>query len=229
MTRLPLGLLAAAVLAAPSTSLAAQTIDERLGSRVAPETAALVRQLAAVAAERGLPADPLVQKAIEGGAKAVPADRVAAALRGLLAQLDGSASALRGAGFDPPDTVAIAAGGFALNAGLGTDEVRELAAAAGEAGAAVTLRVAGTLAALGVPAADVVQLVGTALRAGQSPGELLALPGRVQAEVARGATPAQAAGGLARAAAAGASGPGRRGPPPTRPAPPPRPPAPPRP
>jgi hypothetical protein len=208
-----------AMLALVPAALAGQSIDERLGARVPRETAALVRELAASAAARGLPADPIVQKAIEGSVKAVPADRVAGALREVLTQLELSAAALRGAGMDPPDTIIVAAGAFAINTGLDASQVRELARAGPATGAAVTLRVAGTLAALGVPAADVVQLVATALGAGQAPADLLALPARVQAAMARGQTPAQAAAGLARAAAAS----GRRGPPPTRPTPPPRP------
>lgn len=221
MTRSVAMLVLCAALAAAPRALAAQhTIDERLGSRVSPEIAALVRQLADQAASRGLPADPLIQKAIEGSAKGVPADRVSAALRGVMAQLDVSAAALRTAGLEPPDTILIAAGAFALNAGLGAADVTQLTQDNGSA--AVALRVAGTLAALGVPAAEVVELVTASLQAGHSPADLLALPARVQAEVARGATPAQAAAGMARAAGA----PGRRGPPPTRPTPPPRPPHP---
>jgi hypothetical protein len=213
--------LVAALAAAP---LRAQAIDERLGGRVPPEIAALVRELAAEASARGLPVDPLIQKAIEGSAKAVPADRVAVALRAVLGHLDQSAAALRQAGLDAPDTVVIAAGAFALNAGLGAADIPHLAAGGSPA---VTLRVAGTLRAIGVPAADVVELITAELQSGGSTAELLRLPAQVRAEVGRGATPAQAAAGLARAAAAGA--PGRRGPPPTRPTPPPLPVPPPRP
>ncbi len=74
------------------------------------------------------------------------------------------------------------------------------------------LRVSGTLSALGVPAAEVVALVTETMRAGRSPADLLALPARVQAEVARGATPAQAAAGLARAAEARSNAPGQNRP-----------------
>jgi len=206
--------LLALCLACAATPLGAQQgVAARLEGRVPPEVVALVQQLAADAAARGLPVDPLVQKAIEGGAKGVPADRVAAAVRGVAAQLDAAATALRQGGLTSPDTGAIATGAFALNAGLGGKEISELARAGGSAySAAVTLRVAGTLAALGVPAAETVALVSAAIRAGQPPAELLALPARVQAEMARGVAPAQAAAGLARAAASPSHG----GPPPSR-------------
>jgi len=74
---------------------AQQDVAARLAGRVPPEIAALVQQLAADAAARGLPVDPLVQKAIEGGAKGVPADRVASAVRAVAAQLDAAAVALQ--------------------------------------------------------------------------------------------------------------------------------------
>lgn len=188
--------------------LGAQDVSARLAGRVSPEVAALVEQLARSAAERGLPVDPLIQKAIEGSAKGVPADRVAIAVRAVATQLDAAAAALRQGGLTPPDTHMIAAGAFALNAGLRERDLAELARAGGSP--AATLRVAGTLAALGVPPGQTVALVKASIRAGRPAAELLALPAQLQAEVARGNTPAQAAAGLARAAAASS----RRGPPP---------------
>src|SRR5207237_361602 len=70
-----------------------------------------------------------------------------------------------------------------------------------------TLRGAATLAALGVPAKQTVQLVEGMISDGRTPGDLLGLPGEVQAQVARGATPAQAAAGLSHGG--GNSPPGR--------------------
>ena len=211
---------------------AQQTIAERLTGRVPSEIAALVQELGSAAASRGLPVDPLIQKAIEGSAKAVPAERVASAIRGVVAQLDTAAAALRNAGVATPlDTLEIAAGGFAITAGLRGRDIAELARTGRPTpDVIVGLRVAGTLAAMGVPPEESVKLVGTSLRAQQAPGEMLALPGRVQSEMARGATPAQAAAGLARAAAAQSrhGPPPDRGPPPGH-GPPPRPSAPPHP
>ena len=121
------------------------------------------------------------------------------------------------------DTLVIAAGGFAVTAGLSGHDITALA----RTGASVTaltvgLRVAGTLAAMGVPSAENIGLISTKLRSGQPADDLLLVPANVQAEIARGATPAQAAAGLERAAAAQA----RRGPPPVHPTHPPHPPAP---
>jgi len=204
------GLAFTAAVAAPLS--AQQEIQERLANRVPPAVAAIVQQLGAAAAARGLPIDPLIQKAIEGSAKGIPADRVATAVRVVAEQLDTAAAGLRDGGLATPDTVAIAAGGFAINAGLSGRQIAELARAAARSEVAVALRVAGTLAALGVPPAETVALVNASLHAGQQPADLLELPGKVRAEMARGVTPAQAAAALARAAAAQ----GRAGPPPRR-------------
>lgn len=213
----PAAILIALLLAAPPIA-AQDAVDARLAGRVPPEVAAVVRELAAAAAARGLPIDPLVQKAIEGAAKGVPADRVTAALRVVAAQLEAAAGALREGGLAQADTEAIAAGAFGLHAGLGREDIARLARADGPV--AVALRVAGTLTAMGVPAGDAVALVIAVLVAGRAPGDLVALPARLQAEIGRGATPAQAAAGLTRAADAGGRG---RGAPPVRPAPPARP------
>ncbi len=186
-----------------AAGLAAQgSVAARLSGRVSPEVVAAVRGMVDSAAARGLPVELLVQKALEGGAKGVPADRVIAAVRALAGELDASAGALHSAGLAAPDGDAIEAGAFALTAGLKEGQVRELARASrAPFGAAATLRVAALLAALGVPAQETVALVRRTVEKGQAPTDLLDLPGRVQSEMARGETPAQAAAGLARAPA----------------------------
>ncbi|SRR6266446_1703363 len=204
-----------ALLAIPLTVLSMQqgadsAIAQRLAGRVPPQLASLVTDLGTAAAGRGLPVDPLIQKAIEGSAKGVPADRVAAALHVIVMHLDTAAAALRDGGLSS-DTLAIAAGEFAISAGLSGSDITALARTGANAAAlTVGLRVAGTLAALGVPPAEDIGLVSVELRAGEPASDLLLLPANVQAEMAKGATAAQAAAGLARAAAAQA----RHGPPP---------------
>lgn len=216
------------LLAVPLTLLSLQqggAIAQRLAGRVSPEIASLVEELGTAASARGLPIDPLIQKAIEGSAKGVPADRVTTAVRLVVTQLDTAAAALREGGL-VGDTLAIAAGAFAITAGLSSSDITALARTGANAPAlTVGLRVAGTLAALGVPPAEDIGLVSLTLRSGEPAANLLLLPAHVQSEMARGVTPAQAAAGLARAAAAQA----RRGPPPGRGQPPPHPPAPPHP
>ncbi len=200
MKALGLALLAAAAL---PLGLGAQAdVVARLQGRVPPAVVRAVQDIAVSAAARGLPVDPLIQKAIEGGAKRVPEDRVIAAVRALAARLDEAAGALRDGGIGTPGPEVIEGGAYALSAGLGAAQVRDLVrASAPPYDPAVTLRVAATLAALGVPANQTIQLVQAMIDSGRAPGDLLNLPSEVQAGVARGATPAQAAAGLARGSA----------------------------
>jgi hypothetical protein len=216
------------ILTMPLTLLSLQQgIAQRLAGRVSPDVAALVEQLGTEGSARGLPVEPLIQKAIEGSAKRIPDDRVATAIRLVATQLDAAATALRDGGLDS-DTLAIAAGAFAITAGLSGNDITALARVGAPPQAlTVGLRVAGTLAALGVPQADNIALVSATLRSGKPAADLLVLPAQVQSEIANGKTPAAAAAGLSRAAAAQA----RRGPPPGRGRgnPPPHPPTPPHP
>ena len=212
----------ATLLVIPLTLLGMQQQDSiaaRLAGRVSPDIATLVERLGTAAATRGLPVDPLIQKAIEGGAKGVPSERVATAVRWVAMQLDTAAAALREGGV-ATDTLVIAAGEFAISAGLSNHDITALArTGASVAALTVGLRVAGTLAAMGVPSAENIGLISAKLRSGQSAADLLSVPARVQAEISRGVTPAQAAAGLERAAAAQA----RHGPPPVHPTHPPHP------
>jgi len=196
-TGLVLALIAATGLA---RALAAQDVAARLDGRVAPEVRQAVRAIAADATAHGLPVEPLVQKAIEGGAKGVSAERVIAAVRAVAARLADAADALRAADIAAPGAEVVEAGADALNAGLNAGQVRELTLASRPPyDPAVTLRVAATLAALGVPPKQTLSLVLGMISAGRAPGDLLALPSQVEAGVAAGETPPQAAAGLARA------------------------------
>lgn len=192
------------VLAVVPGALAGQDVAKQLDGRVSPAVRQAVVTIAADAAARGLPVEPLVEKAIEGGAKGVPADRVIAAVRALAGRLGDAMSALRAAGVVAPSGDVVEGGADALNAGLTSGDVRDLVRVSRPPyDPSLTLRVAATLVALGVPPDQALRLVNAMITAGRSPGDLLTLPAEVQAGVGRGATPGQAAAGLARAAAAG--------------------------
>ena len=195
-------LLSLAVVIAPGLT-AQGDVATRLAGRVPPAVAAGVSALVDSARARGLPATPLIDKALEGAVKGVPADRILPAVHTVLDQLDASASALRGTGAPAPGDDAVEAGAFALAAGLTPGDVGEIARSADRSHpTAVALQVAGALAALGVPRTETVGLVRAALRSGRPVGDLVSLPGQVQAAIVRGSPPAAAAAGLERAAAA---------------------------
>src|SRR6266550_4550592 len=129
-----------------------------------------------------------------------------AAVRALADQLAAAAAALGSGGQTDVDVVE--GGAYALGAGLGVKQVQQLARASHPPyDAALTLRVAATLAALGVPPTSTVDLLQGVISAGRPPSEVLDLPGEVQAGVAQGATPAQAAQGLGHTPARSPAGP----------------------
>jgi hypothetical protein len=165
---------------------------------VSPEVARVVTGIADSAARRGLPVDPLYRKAVEGGAKGVPDERIVMAVRTVATQLAQAAEAVRAAGVTP-EPEAVEAGGYAINAGLTPKDVTVLAESSRLPNSlAASLRSSGTLVALGVPAAQAVSLVQQWLQAGRSPTEVLLLPQQLQAAMARGAPPAQAAAEVGR-------------------------------
>jgi len=174
--------------------LMAQDVGARLDGRVPPDVRRAVQDIAADAAAHGLPTEPLVQKAIEGGAKRVPAERLIAAVRALAARLAGAAEAVHEGGLVTPKADVVEGGADGLSAGLAAGHVSELVRAShAPYDPALVLRVAATLAALGVPPKQTVQLVEGMIKDGKSSSDLLGLPGEVQADVADGATPEQAA------------------------------------
>ena len=194
-----MGLLAAALFTAP---LNAQGTDVtvQLAGRAPASVIRVVQALADSAVRAGVPDAPLVQKALEGSAKNVPPERVIVALHALFRREVTALAALRRGGLAAPASADIDGAVFALSAGLADSDVSSITHAGdGTYAAASTLRVAGTLAALGVPAGGTVQLVSLALAQGISPGELATFPGSVEAAMAHGGTPGQAAAGLARA------------------------------
>ncbi|MGE5760167.1 MAG: hypothetical protein ACM37V_07385 [Gemmatimonadota bacterium] len=183
--------------------VAQEDVAARLQGRVPPAVATAVSALIDTARARGLPGTPLVDKALEGAVKGVPAERIVPAVRTVLDQLNASANALHDAGIANPSDQAVEAGAFAIAAGMTVSDVAAIAGTANQGHpAAVALQVAGALAALGVPRPEAVGLVRAEIQSGRPLGDLVSLPGQVQAAMAGGALPAAAAAGLERAAAA---------------------------
>ncbi len=92
------------LLALLATPLAAQAVQDRLEGRVPVEAIPTVDSLARVAAQEGLPSEPLVQKALEGGAKHVSTTRLVAAVQVTLGQLRDGRDLLVRAGDEAPVT-----------------------------------------------------------------------------------------------------------------------------
>lgn len=171
---------------------------ERAKAALSPAAAQALDRAVTAARDRGLPTDPLVDKALEGVAKGIPAERVVAVVQQLADQL-GRAQALlgRAAAATPADVAAVA---DALRRGVPDAAVRDLRADA-KAGEPVALAIH-TLADLldrGVPVDIAVDVIGAWRGRGAKPDELREIPAAVERLIREGALPAQAGAAVASA------------------------------
>jgi hypothetical protein len=202
-------ILVAALAGAAAPLVAQQPVSAALAGHVPDAVVHAVQVYADSATALGLPTRPLVNKALEGGVKSVPAERIIAAVGQVLGQLSEAADALRAAGANGPDVVE--AGAFALSAGLEAGDITTVARSVGRNyPAATALRVAGTIAALGVPRAEATALVQVTVNAGQSVADLVNLPNRVQELMSHGTPAVKAAADLRAAVLGSVPKPGRR-------------------
>lgn len=160
--------------------------DARL-ERLDPETRALVASLVDSARVAGLPPEPLIRRALEGGAKGASADRILAAVRRLAADL-GRARVALGSSAAPLE---LEAGAAALRAGASPAVLAQLRSARHQS-LLVPLAVLADLVASGVPpdsaAAAVLVLAGSLRDA-----DLVEFRRAVERDIALGASPATAA------------------------------------
>ena len=172
-------------LALPGAALAqTQRLAGRLDERTRAEVAALVDS----ARGAGLPADPLVNKALEGASKGADGARIVAAVRARAGGLARS-RALLGDGATEPELVA---GAAALRAGAPPAFVERLRRDYPRVALVVPLAVMADLVARGVPADTAAQSVLALVRAGVREAELVAFRQSVERDIALGA-PAGAA------------------------------------
>lgn len=197
-----------------TTPLLAQGARDRLAGRVPAAALTALDSILQDAARAGLPTEPLIQKALEGGAKGVAPDRIVAAVGSSAAQLRGARTLLGSAGesrpSDPGEVIAVAA---ALSRGVSPELVGRLSAAlpgepTGPAlhavadlvghgfaeGASVDLMIAGARLGLrGLRFLDVAAAVVQELQRGRSHAAALALVRAVLPHVPAPPRPAPAA------------------------------------
>ena len=164
---------------------------ERLDAGTRPLVAALVDS----ARTAGLPAEPLVQRALEGTIKGAPGDRIVAAVRRLAADLGRARDAL-GPAASPPE---LEAGAAALRAGAAPALLTKLRRARRQP-PTVPLAVLADLVASGVPADSAAAAV-LALAATARDADLVEFRRAVERDIALGAPPAAAASVRVNAAA----------------------------
>ncbi|HXV87067.1 MAG TPA: hypothetical protein VD793_10220 [Gemmatimonadales bacterium] len=160
---------------------------ERLDPTLRSQVAGLIDSVRA----EGLPIEPLVDRALEGASKRAPSALITGALRRLAADL-GRARAVLGSELPAGE---LAAAADALRAGAEPDVLVRLRDALGHRRLAVPLSVTADLAARGVPADTAAGIV-IALARSVTDGQLLALQRNVERDIALGAAPLAAAGGL---------------------------------
>lgn len=163
--------------------------DPRLVARLGPATADEVQKVVDDAAAQGLPAAPLVSKALEGSAKHAAPERIVAAVRAQAVAMGESRAALG----DSSSEAEIVAGAGALLAGVPRDSLARLRVLRPHQPLVVPLVVMADLVTRSVPAGAAAQAVLIASRARVRDSDLLDLRKRIENDIAGGALPAEAA------------------------------------
>jgi hypothetical protein len=171
------------VLLATAGPLAAQ--EERLAAKLDGETRQAVLRTLGAARERGLPLDPLVNKALEGATKRAPGPRIEAAVDTLLHRLEISRDALA----PSPSARDIAAGADALAYGVTREALVSMRTIRPRGSVAVPLAVLTQLVANGVPVSRAAAVVAELIRRGARDEQLIALSDDVRWYIASGASP----------------------------------------
>ncbi len=167
----------------------ARAQEHRLDDRLDAQTAAEVMRIADSARLAGLPAQPLIDKALEGATKHAPDQRIVQAVRGFAQRLADARDAL-GSASSSADLVAAAG---ALYQGVSASDLRRLRVARPADGVSFPLVVLADLIARGVPPATATPTVLQLAERGAKDEEFAALRRAVEQDIAAGAPPAVAA------------------------------------
>jgi hypothetical protein len=133
----------------------AESIANRLAGRLDPATLQAVTRLIDSAEAAGVPAGPLVSKALEGASKHATADRIGSAVRNLATDLASARTAL---GVEASEVELVAAAG-ALRSGVAPDALARVKLARPGQSALVPFSTLADLAARGVPVDSAVSAV----------------------------------------------------------------------
>lgn len=186
--------LVAVLIAGATVRVAAQ--DPRL-DRLDPATRAAVAALVDSARQVGLPAEALIDRALEGAAKQAPASRIIAAVTTLLADLRGARAALGSMATAPE----LEAGASAIHLGVSPTALTRLRTVRSRQPLTIPLSVMADLTARGVPADSAAAAV-LSLAASLQDDQYLAFRRTVERDIELGAPPAAAASSSVRLAGA---------------------------
>ena len=179
-----------ALLAGP---LAAQSARARLEGRVPGAAVPALDSLVQRAVAEGLPTEPLIQKALEGGAKQVTASRIVAAVQLSLGQLRAARDLLIRAGDEPPVTPGeVTTVAWALRRGLPAPVVQRVVAALPRPPRASAMHAVADLAAHQFDPDSAADLIIAAIGQGLVRERLLDVSAAAAHELQRGHTHAEA-------------------------------------
>ncbi|MDE3150662.1 MAG: hypothetical protein KGL93_00290 [Gemmatimonadota bacterium] len=187
----------AAMLLTASLATAQRAPLARLNKVLDAPTRTAVLAIIDSARVAGLPADVLVNKALEGAGKRADGPLIVAAVRSLAGELRRSRDALGHASRDAE----ITAGAHAIHAGVAPTELTQLRRSAMGRQLTTPITVLTDLVSRGVPAATASTAVLSLERAGLRDAEFGAYQRSVRQDIERGADPAAAATTRARGAA----------------------------
>jgi hypothetical protein len=160
----------------------------RLEQTLDADTYRVVAQVIDDARARGLPTDPLIDRALEGAMKRAPGARIRAAVSTLAQRLEVARTALA----PSPNESDIAAGAGALSVGVPRETLRAIRSIQPDRPVAVPLGVLTELVVRSVPVKRATTLVVELLRRGATAPQLVALGADVQRDIAAGIEPSAA-------------------------------------
>ena len=184
MSALRLGMVPALLLALAAV---AHGQEPRLVGRLPDPARTQVNAILAAAHTRGLPTEPLVDRALEGAAKGAPPAMIVAAVTRLRDEL----ILVRSAFGETASTAELTAGASALRAGATTASLARLRAVRSGQPLTVAAAVMADLVAAGVPADTAVGAV-LALASDADDADYLTFRRNVQRDIALGASPSAA-------------------------------------
>jgi hypothetical protein len=170
-----------------------QSVRARLEGRVPAATIPVVDSLVRVAVAESLPSEPLIQKAIEGGAKHVSSERILKAVALNIEQLRQARALLVRAGDTPPVTAGeVTTVASALKRGLAPPMVERIVAALPDQPRSSALHALADLAAHRFNPDSAADLILAAVGEGVRGPHLLDVSGAAIQELQRGRTHAEA-------------------------------------
>jgi len=190
-----------APLAAGAQSSKADALRDRLQRSVDAATFTAVTRAADDATRRGLPSEPILNKALEGVTMRRPAETIRTAAERLVTRLDAARTALAPA---TPDEMV--AGAYAIAAGVPSATLREIRKLQPDEPVHVPVGVLTQLVVSKVPVQRAYERVAELMRSGTRPPQLIALGNEVASDVEGGTDPAASLDVRTRGILAGSGG-----------------------